>query len=244
MGSDIAAMLWKEWRELLAQGGTRRGGKYMYLVLLFIPGIFMPAQIGKTWVTSSVALFFAQWIPIFLVVSLIAEAIAGERERHTLETLLASRLSDRAILIGKVLVAVLYGWATTAAVLLLSALTVNIVYRGDGLLFYRPAVLLGTLLLSPITCGLVACLGVLISLRAATVRQAQRIISFLLIIVVAAPSLLASRPSRVSRWLEDSFRGASLTRTVVILGAALLVVDGVLLAIAIARFQRARLILD
>ena len=37
---------------------------------------------------------------------MIADGIPGERERHTLETLLASRLSDRSILLGKVMAAV------------------------------------------------------------------------------------------------------------------------------------------
>ena len=45
-----------------------------------------------------------------MIISFIGDAIAGERERHTLETLLASRMPDRAILLGKVIAIVLYAW--------------------------------------------------------------------------------------------------------------------------------------
>ena len=45
-----------------------------------------------------------------MVSSLVADSFAGERERHTLETLLASRLPDRAILAGKLLVPVAVAW--------------------------------------------------------------------------------------------------------------------------------------
>jgi ABC-type Na+ efflux pump permease subunit len=45
---------------------------------------------------------------------MITDSIAGERERQTLETLLASRLPDRAILLGKVAAITLLGWLLLA----------------------------------------------------------------------------------------------------------------------------------
>lgn len=49
-------------------------------------------------------------LPLVLSAIMIAESLAGERERRTLETLLASRLSERAILLRKMSAAVLLGW--------------------------------------------------------------------------------------------------------------------------------------
>jgi ABC-2 type transport system permease protein len=55
-------------------------------------------------------------------------SVAGERERRTLETLLASRLDERAILFGKLLAARAYGWGLTLLSLLLGAASVSLAY--------------------------------------------------------------------------------------------------------------------
>lgn len=52
-------------------------------------GILVPAQSGSTWTTSPSTPFLIAWVTLGLVVSMTADSFAGERERHTLETLLA-----------------------------------------------------------------------------------------------------------------------------------------------------------
>lgn len=50
------------------------------------------------------------YFPLVLTLTMVADSFAGERERHALETLLASRLSDRAILLGEAAALTSYGW--------------------------------------------------------------------------------------------------------------------------------------
>ncbi len=93
--------------------------------------------------------------------------------------------------------------------------------------------------------GLVAGLGILISLRAASVRQATQTLLFPLTILLLLPGigtmiLPADLQARVFKWLTE----ADVTGLVLGVMAALLVVDAALLAAALARFQRAKLILD
>ena len=57
---------------------------------------------------------------------MIADSFAGERERHTLETLLASRLSDRAILFGKIAACIAYGWLMAMLCVLVGTITENV----------------------------------------------------------------------------------------------------------------------
>ncbi|MCS6827529.1 MAG: ABC transporter permease subunit [Caldilinea sp.] len=66
-------------------------------------------------------------LPLVLSAILSADSLAGERERRTLETLLASRLSEQAILLGKMSAAVVLGW-----MLLLSAATPVILQQWLG----------------------------------------------------------------------------------------------------------------
>ncbi len=67
------------------------------------------------------------------------DSFAGERERHTLETLLASRLPDHAILSGKLLVCVLYSFIMTIIFIVLCLAVVNIAYWNGQLLMYPVA---------------------------------------------------------------------------------------------------------
>ena len=95
MIADIRTIIWKEWKDVLIQGGGR--GKWYPLAFLAIFGVFLPLQTGNAWVETPVSMGFYAWVPIILVVTWVADSFAGERERGTLETLLATRLSDRAM---------------------------------------------------------------------------------------------------------------------------------------------------
>ena len=106
MIADVLTVAWKEWRELLQLGGSHRGGRFSLVILVLVFGVFLPFQSGAEWVESPATVFYWGWVPLMLVSGAVADSFAGERERHTLETLLASRLPDRAILLGKMAAAV------------------------------------------------------------------------------------------------------------------------------------------
>ena len=136
MIGDVLTVVWKEWRELLQVGGTVRGGRLSLVILVAVFGVFLPLQSGAEWVQSPVTVFYWGWVPLMLVGSAVADSFAGERERHTLETLLASRLPDSAILLGKMAAAISYGWGLVLVMLALSLVTVNVAARtGPWLLF-------------------------------------------------------------------------------------------------------------
>ena len=55
-----------------------------------------PWQIGTQFVTSQLSMVLASFTAMMYVAGSFPQPFAGERERNTLETLLASRLPDRA----------------------------------------------------------------------------------------------------------------------------------------------------
>ncbi len=126
MWHDLQTMIWKEWKELFTSRSTGRGTLLSTLIILFLLGVFMPLQAGEEWFTQPLTVVVWAWMPIFLTLGMVTDSFAGERERHTLETLLATRLPDLAILLGKILSAVLYGWGVAILSLLLAALTLNL----------------------------------------------------------------------------------------------------------------------
>ncbi len=101
MLTDILTILQKELKELLFQRGQGRNTSVRLLIFVGVFGVLLPLQNGSEGLQSPASLALWAWIPYLLVSGVTADTFAGERERHTLETLLASRLSDRAILFGK-----------------------------------------------------------------------------------------------------------------------------------------------
>jgi len=239
MIGDSLTVARKEWRELFMPGGHLAGGAWSEgLTIVGALGIFIALASGPAWVSSEMALYWL-WLPLLQMMGMIADSVAGERERRTLETLLASRVSDRAILFGKLFAALCYGWSLTLLSVLLGALTVSIAYGQGRLLFYPLQIgvsIVGSALLGGVCVGLA---GVLISIRSPTVRQAYQRVSLMLILVsLPVFSLQYLPPDWRSRllptdqnWLLFALAAASI----------LVLLDALLVAAALAQFRRPKL---
>ncbi len=244
MITDIFTILWKELKELLFQRGNLRGG-WMGLIIFFVVfGIFLPIQSGPDWVSTPLNLLYWAWVPFILVSGVIADSFAGERERHTLETLLASRLSDRAILFGKAAAGIVYGWGFTLACVLLGMITVNVAFGHGRLLLYPAYIFFGILALSLLVAALATGLGIQVSLRAATVRQAQQTFSVVYFLFFVPLFLIPLLPEAWKVRIAAFLSTASVTTIALTAAIILLLLDLFLLAAAMDRFQRSKLILD
>jgi ABC-2 type transport system permease protein len=243
MMADIWAVMWKERKGLLWGSSRRWRAVLSPLIALAMVAIYFPLQTGRGWVNSPESLFCLV-VPLLLAGTTIPESFAGERERHTLATLLASRLPDRAILLGKMAVSIAFGWLMTLFVMLLALVTVNIAnaVQGDGgFLFYSWRILLADLGFSALLAVIVSGAGVLISLRSATVQEAQQILMSAFFIPPMTLGFVAlalhDRIGEPPSWLN-------LTTGGLIAAAVMAVLASVLTLAAMARFQRARLMLD
>jgi ABC-2 type transport system permease protein len=245
MISDLRTVVWKEWREFREQLLSIRRGGISALVLALVLGVVTPAQMGEGWLESSLLLAYWPFVASSMVSSLIADSIAGERERHTLETLLASRLSDTAILLGKVIAAVTYGVGFAVANLTLGWLSVNLFHYEGTLMWFESRYLAMVLGLTFVTALAVSGVGVFISLRAATVKQAQQTFGVAMVIAIMAPVLIFQGLSEHTR-LRLLGRVTEVGRERIVLAiAAILTAIAVLVFIgAVARFRRGRLVFD
>ncbi|MFC1573961.1 ABC transporter permease [Candidatus Latescibacterota bacterium] len=238
-------VVWKEWREFLRQRGTIRGTISMLLIPSVILGVLFPWQTGRIWVESSLSLATWVFVPIFIVATMIADSFAGERERNTLETLLASRLSDSTILYGKIAAAMCHALVMTFIVVTLGLLTVNI-FHGEGeLILFSFRTLAGGITV----CILVACFassaGVLVSLRAATVRQAQQTLSIAIVFLAFMPGIIIQMlPSSIKLVIGTFIESTGTTRIIITAFIVFLFLDLFLLRVARRRFRRTKLILD
>ena len=235
--SDILTMVWKESKDLLFQGGWRSLIRPLFVV--GIMGIYLPLQFGPQWVDlTPIGMILLLWIPFFVLISFIGDVIAGERERHTLETLLASRMPDRAILLGKVVATVLYAWGMGVLSLLLGLVLVDLFRTQGNWMFYPLDLFVDALVLILLASVLGTSAGVLISLRVATVRQAQQILSIgTIVFVFGVTFALRAVPANV-------FASLSYAQFLLIAMVFLAVLDAILLGLSLVSFQRSRLILS
>jgi ABC-2 type transport system permease protein len=246
MNADIMTNMWKESKGLFKQGKSRSKSILVLVTPVLMFGIILPIQFREEWLDMGWSLAIALFTPLILIAPTICESFAGERERHTLETLLASRLPDRAILFGKMIVSIAYGWGMTVFLLMMSLVIVNVLMWAGKFQFYQMDIFLADIGLSVLFSGLMVTLGILISLRSATVQSAQQVLMMALVIpifglqaiVFLLPTFLPMENIRefLGRFDYDQI-------LLIFLGVLLLADIGLLLA-AMSRFKRSRLILN
>lgn len=238
---DVWTVLGKEWRELTS-GDARWVTVSTLAVFLGIIGVLLPWQLGAAWLTAPWAMAIWAWIPFFLVTTVAADAVAGERERHTLETLLATRLPDRALLLGKLLGPVTWVWTATMACVPFGLLTLGVTLS-TPLPATSPGhwLAVGGLVFASALFG--GSLSLLVSMRADSVRQAQQTLALgslaLFLLPVIALRLLPD--ALLSRLLETLALG-SPSRLALWVSGVLLLATLPAFGLLLVRFRRRRLL--
>ena len=202
---------------LLARKDIREAfGRRMILLRLLIPAVLLPIFYGvivgytirdaahnpgaARALTGQIPLFAAIVVLLgsLVAVMVTADAIAGEKERRTIETLLATPISDQEIFVGKLLAG------------LLPAIVIG---YGGGVIFFGVARLFGgaapipippllatvKIILGgvPVIAALLSAMGVIISARCGTVTVASQLSSFASMPVLG---LLMYVAFRISSW--------------------------------------------
>ena len=245
MLSDIKTVLWKEIKEAFLIRGSLRSELLNIIVIIGVIGVLMPMQVGHIWLVNPLLPLMWSWLPMFKALGIITVSIAGERENHTLETLLASRLPDQAILIGKMATAVLYAWALNLICYLTAALTIHIAFPAESPAFYPLGMFGAILIFSLLINILIAAVGILVSLNSVNARQAYQKIGFVLMGIWILPTLaLQFLPKEILQQASTLLGDINPLIFALLAGVVLIAIDLAVLAATQARFKRSRLILD
>lgn len=242
MIDDIKTVLWKEVKEEIISNKQVLLG---LLVTVPVFGVMLPWNMGRSFMEEPYLLIFLSLIPLVMVINILTDSFAGERERHTLETLLATQLSDHAILFGKILAAVAYAWGVTILTILAGLTTVNVLFGQGQLLLFSPLEGLLIILITLLLSILVTSAGVLVSLRASTVRQAETMFLVGMAAFAFIPMAIAFiLPDNLKESLLNQLVSFGLDNVMILLAFVLLALIAIVLAVAMNRFQRNKLILD
>lgn len=242
MLQDISTVVWKEAREFMRIGGGKRGAVFRLLLSVGLLGVLWPWLLGMEFITSALPAVFSAMTAAMYVSALVPDTFPGERERHTLETLLATRLPDGAILFGKIGAVMLYGMGTSMFMLLVGWATVNLKLRA-GLLFYEMRIVLAAIVFTLLAAGFMAAIGTVVALRSATVKQAQQVLTTGIMILFIMPAILAEAWPRAFAWLVSQLSGRD-ARTTFAIAVTMLIVQVVLFVTARRMFKRSRLLIE
>ncbi|PKO11588.1 MAG: hypothetical protein CVU39_28470 [Chloroflexi bacterium HGW-Chloroflexi-10] len=240
MIKDILTVMWKESKGML----RHRGSRARFLVILLAPfllTVIFPLKHGAAWVQGLDSIFIAVFFPITLVSITIPNSFAGERERKTLETLLASRLPDRAILFGKVAISVALAWGATLASIFVGLVIVNVAHWEGHLLLLTPTLFLADVIVSFLLATLAAGAGVLISLRSQTVQEAMQTLTAVVLLPPMLLGMLLTALSDQVREIAGNLKSEQILLMVVIF---LAVIDLVVFFEMMTHFRRSRMYLD
>ena len=224
---DVLVVTRKELRELWRFRGVVWTGVQLAISVGFF-GVLLPLSDPDRWVQGHplLALHFIL-IPMLLTSPNVADALAGERERKTIETLLATPLDTTAILLGKGLSVFLFSYVQVILVVLAGIATLS-AERGEWALYPAPG-LFAVFVVSAAFVGFATACGVFASLRADSVRTAHRMTQAANLVVFLVILLGASKV-----WI--TWRSVLTTFIVVC------VLDLALAAAAVLAFSRERLV--
>jgi ABC-2 type transport system permease protein len=186
------------------------------------PIIALGGMVGLKWLPMFLVL------PIFLPILVAAQSIGGERERRTLEPLLASRVSTLSIILGKSIAAVVPALAMTWIAAVLFCAGIDAV--AGRFLLPDAAWTFGILVLSPLLALFGNATAVVVSSRVLDPRAAQNLSATTVLPLVALLVFeLAGRISLGTRFYFALAGGVALA-------------DLALIALAIRLFDRERLL--
>lgn len=227
---DVWLVCRKELAEVFWAPGARRPQSLAMLAQVGVFGVLIPYFQAPGWLQESLMLsIMFLLLPLMSAFAQTASSFAGERERKTLESLMATPLGVGALFFGKCLAVVIQSYGTVAASALASAVALNVwlLNHGGNVPFSYSGPAWFALLATSLAVTLFAVSsGVLISLRSQSVRAAQSVT--LVVSILAILPLMLGVVKVAIGW-----------RFLLPATGILLAVDAAVAGIAVVQFGRA-----
>ncbi len=241
---DVMTVLWKETREILFARNARGTGRSIrgLLIPVLMMGAFWPGMTGPMALKTPMGVILWSWVFMSTAAQLAADSVAGERERHTLETLLATRLPDRAILYGKLLSSMLISCGLALSCVVIAPIAVNLFHHAGGLTLYTGPMLLAALVFPALLTSLGSVVGLLMSLKAASAREAVQAAA---LIITLPPMVIGLAIYLLRRWAAPVIQlfTTSSGQQQLIVGVTIGLLALVLLLVRVAERRFRRLLL-
>ncbi len=253
----VLAVLWKDLLDLRKNKGLLYSMAALPIVIVVMPigvvyayvsrpddtNLRVMAQYYDTTVQAADSVHFlvekvlSDWfvvylvMPVFIPILISSHAVAGEKEKRTLEPLLASPVTPLELVVGKSLASLVPSVLICLLAFALLCVGVDLVARplNAGLVLPNAMWLFGVLVIAPLFAFFGNGVAVLISARVGDARTAQQMSGLLVL------PLIGLAAGQFGGWLKAGFAYYAL------IGALVLVLDVIILFAARRLFDRERL---
>lgn len=237
----LAAVVWKEWTELLRlDQGLRSVG--VRVVGAGILGVVLAWRTGSSFGHDRDTILLLVQLTLLPTLPITPDSFAGERERHTLETLLATPIKEAELFLGKFIAILGFGVAFASLVTVLNAFVVAVRYGLPAVLRLSYGVLATGLGIGLLSAAILTGVGLILSVHVRSVRTANQISAYSLVALIFAGSavsrsLPASLLATVTDWTKTAPPQVQAVTILLVLALAAIAV----LMVGIATFNRERL---
>lgn len=236
---QIAAVVWKEWRETVRLDQGIRSNGFRFLVLAGL-AVLLGWRRGATFGRDVSTVFILMELTLLATMPIVTDAFAGEKERHTLETLLASSASERDILLGKFLAILGIGVSFALLACVVEIVIVFARFGGSSLIGMSPGILLSGLLLGAAAGAVMASSGIIFSLHSNSVRAANQILAYTIVALIFIMSSVLRRLPETWLAAVAGWRARTPPVTQVVAATAIMAgISAILLSIGLATLKRA-----
>jgi ABC-2 type transport system permease protein len=201
--ADATATFLKEVREQIQFGARNRGQVFGILVSVVVVNVVFPIMVRHPVAATVMLMGMAGMYVVMMGAFASADVYAGERERHTLPTLLATRVSDAGVYLGKLAALLTLGVGAGLAQVVLGTLAL-LVFFGTSI-NVAGSLLLGLIILvaSLPLALLMTSLGLMVSARSRTVRGAMQVMPIVFMAFFLTPALIGPLVDwrMLARWL-------------------------------------------
>ena len=241
MREGFLAVCWKETAVLRRAYGKISSYVSTLMYVMFF-GVFPAWFLREALASSPLVLFYISLAPLVTGAGMATLAFAGERENHTLETLLSTPLGERAILLGKVMVYTIYAWLYALLCLAAGCITASLLARMT--VIPDPALIFSALWVGALTALFSTNMGTLASLRSGTVKEAGRKLQLLFMMFVVPYIVINFLPDQARAGLMSALGRVGVVPIALLATVVLAVVNLALIRRAAQRFVRREMILD
>jgi len=223
----FTALLRKEILELYGASGQPRTSFIVNSVLSILVGLGAPIFAVfmfdlATWPTlifaGAIVIGISGFMALMAPAAGAPDSFAGERERHTLETLLATPVRPATLLFAKAIAIMLGVWASVVMAGAAFTLSATFALGWEGLLaglvitIFLP---LAVTLWTPLLLGA----GMMISAKAATTKHATQVLSYFLIPLIIVPITMGQMLARGATPSPGSLAVGGILPALVLWGA-------------------------
>jgi ABC-2 type transport system permease protein len=196
--AQALVVLRKELAEMFGDWHSAYGALIQGAILIAICGVVVPGDKPVVWLQPDQLALLYGMFPAVLAATFAADSFAGERERKTLETLLATPIEEGALFLGKLIAAILLAVVGSSLAVVAGVISTRV---SAGV---WPLLDVGQYALLVVGAGafgsITAALATHISMRVPVARTAQQMSSMLSVLITAVLAFALHRFHLAVTW--------------------------------------------